>query len=69
MTKLFEDVRRNLALTLRVHVASASNLVAAGGNDLDRLGKRNARERNGWHDHVKVEQALDVVAVLRFDSA
>ena len=67
MTELLEHVGSDLTLALWVHVATASDLVAAGCDDFDCLGKWNSWERNGRNHHVDVEEALDVVAVLLFD--
>ena len=68
MTILFENVSCNLALALWVHVAAAGNFVAACSHDVDCVGKRDARERHRWHNHIYVEQTLDVVTVLVFYS-
>ena len=67
MTELLEHVGCDLTLSLWVHVTAASNLVAAGCDDLNRLGEWDSWERNGRNHNVDVEEALDVVAVLLLD--
>ena len=64
VAKVFGYVGGNLALALWVHVAAASNLVTASLDDVNGVGQRDARERNGRHNNVDVEQALDVGTVL-----